>query len=65
MTTSAFIRTDIVNLVDPRGLKSFGSVGSNKIFLQLGARADRIGDKSGAQCSLLFSKFNPLWMTHA
>jgi hypothetical protein len=49
MTRTASIRIDVVNLVDPRGLKTFGPAGSNKIFLQLDARAGRIGDKPGAQ----------------
>jgi hypothetical protein len=45
MTRCAFIKTDIVNLVGPRGLKTLGTASSNKMFLQLGARAGRIGDK--------------------
>src|ERR1700677_2974315 len=49
MTRTASIRIDVVNLVDPRGLTTFGPAGSNKIFLQLDARAGRIGDKPGAQ----------------
>jgi hypothetical protein len=62
---NAFIKTDIVNLVAPRGLKTLGTASSNKMFLQLGARTGRIGDKRGKQFSSLFSKFDPLWITHA